>query len=126
MIRDYRPEDRPEIERIHQAQGIDYTLDVDGPLFVVKKVLEVDGKIKAALVLKLCAETMLLLDGEQEPQEKMQEMEELQASVLKEAYDKGLDEIHAAIPEIGFDKRLLQLGWQKDRPGWNLWTRRTA
>jgi hypothetical protein len=52
-------------------------------------------------------------------------MQTLQSSVLSEAYAKGLDEIHAAIPEIGFDKRLIQLGWLKDRSGWNLWSRST-
>ena len=126
MIRDLQPEDVPELERIHAASGLDYQLpDLTSPLFFVRKVLEDGGKIRAALVLKICAETMLLLDGKQEPQEKLTEMQLLQSSVLSEAYGKGLDEIHAAIPEIGFDRRLIQLGWTKDRPGWHLWTRST-
>jgi hypothetical protein len=126
IVRDYTAADRPQLEAIHAAQGLDYKFpDIDGPLFLVRKVLEIDGKVVASLVLKICAETMLLLDGEQEPQEKLTEMQSLQSSVLSEAYAKGLDEIHAAIPEIGFDKRLIQLGWLKDRPGWNLWTRST-
>lgn len=125
MIRDYKPEDRPELERIHKQLGIDYQFpNLDNPLFFVRKVLEVDGKISSALVLKVCAETYLLL-GEGKPQDKFLAMQQLQGSVLTEAYQKGLDEIHAAIPEIGFDKRLAQLGWEKDRPGWNLWTRST-
>ena len=126
IVRDYTPADRPQLEAIHAAQGLDYKFpDIDGPLFLVRKVLEIDGKVVASLVLKICAETMLLLDVEQEPQEKLTEMQSLQSSVLSEAYAKGLDEIHAAIPEIGFDKRLVQLGWLKDRPGWNLWCRST-
>lgn len=126
VIRDYRPEDEPELRRLHAEQGIDYDYpELNHPLFFCRKVVEVDGQICGVLVLKLCAETMLLLDGQQGPQEKMTAMQELQEAVLTEAYDRGLDEIHAAIPEIGFDKRLNQLGWAKDRPGWNLWTRRT-
>jgi len=128
MVRDYQPADRPALEAIHALQGLDYRFpEIDGPLFIVKKVLvDENDNIKAALVLKICAETMLLLDKGQEPQEKLTEMQELQSSVLSEAYGKGLDEIHASIPEIGFDKRLIQLGWVKDRPGWSLWTRRTS
>jgi hypothetical protein len=126
LVRDYLPSDRAALEAIHEAQGLDYRFpDIDGPLFLVRKVLEIDGKVVASLVLKICAETMLLLDGQQGPQDKLTEMQTLQSSVLSEAYAKGLDEIHAAIPEIGFDKRLIQLGWLKDRSGWNLWSRST-
>ena len=127
MIRDYERGDKEALAAIHEAQGLDYKFpDVDGPLFFIKKVLvDESGKIVAAVILRICAETMLLIDPEQEPQEKLTEIQELQSSVLKEAYKQGLDEIHAAIPEIGFDKRLIQLGWSKDRPGFHLWTRAT-
>ncbi len=125
MIRDYQPDDLDYLKAIHQASGLDYRFpDLDSPLFFVRKVLEVDGKVSAALVLKVVAETMLLL-GEGRPTDKLLAMESLQDAVLAEAYEKGLDEIHASIPQIGFDKRLIQLGWQKDRPDWNLWTRST-
>jgi len=126
MVRDYRPEDLAALKALHAAQGIDYQFpDLDSPLFFVRKVFTDGSKIRAALVLKICAETMLLLDGQQGPQDKLTEMQMLQSSVLSEAYEKGLDEIYASIPEIGFDKRLIQLGWSKDRPGWNLWSRST-
>jgi hypothetical protein len=127
MVRDYEPGDKEALADMHEKQGIDYKFpDIDAPLFFVKKVLtDESGKIKSALVLRICAETMLLMDPEQEPQEKLTEMQELQSSVLNEAYKQGLDEIHAAIPEIGFDKRLIELGWSKDRPGFHLWTRAT-
>lgn len=126
VIRDYVPGDNAELRAMHQAQGIDYLFpDLDSPLFFVKKVRVVDGRITGALVLKLCAETSLLL-AQSGPQDKMTAMQELQAAVLSEAYIRGLDEIHAAIPSIGFDRRLRQLGWEKDRPGWDLWSRTTS
>ncbi len=126
MVRDYQPADREALEAIHSKQGLDYRMpDLNHPLFFVKKVLCNGDKVVAAIVLRICAETMLLIDPEQEPQEKLTEMVELQSSVLSEAFKKGLDEIHAVIPEIGFDKRLLQYGWTKDRPNWHLWTRQT-
>lgn len=126
MIRNCRPEDYATLRLIHARQGIDYAFpDLDSPLFFLKKVRVVDGNVQAALVLKLCAETSLLLD-DSGPLEKMAAMRELQQAVLTEAYDAGLDEIHASIPEIGFDKRLVQLGWSRDRPGWNLWSRTTS
>lgn len=119
--------DYARLRRMHARQGIDYAFpDLDSPLFFCRKVLVVDGEIRAALVLRLCAETSLLLESSCGPQEKMAAMRELQQAVLKEAYDRGLDEIHAAIPEIGFDRRLRQLGWERDRSGWNLWSRSTT
>lgn len=124
MVRELRESDIEVLKEIHREQGIDYQFpDLTSPLFFIKKVYEVDGKITGALVLKICAETALLVRGG--PQEKMTAMQELQEAVLNEAYLKGLDEIHASIPEIGFDRRLKQLGWEKDRPGWQLWSRRT-
>ena len=126
LIRDYRPEDKDILEKIHFDQGIDYKFpDLDNPLFFIRKVCEVNGRIIGSLVLKVCAETYLLL-GEGKPQDKFLAMKELQGSVLQAAYDNGLDEVHAAIPDIGFDKRLEQLGWEKDRPDFHLWTRSTT
>lgn len=110
---------------MHARSGIDYAFpDLNDPLFFVKKVRVVDERINSALILKLCAETFLLVD-EGRPQDKMTAMRELQDDVLGEAAARGLEEIHASVPAIGFDKRLAQLGWAKDRPGWNLWSRKT-
>jgi len=124
VVRDATPADYARLRAIHAAQGIDYAFpDLDHPLFFTKKVREVDGEVHAALVLKLCAETHLLVSGD--PRQKMTAMRELQDEVIREAYARGLDDIYAAIPEIGFERRLRQLGWEKDRPGWHLWTRST-
>ncbi len=118
-----RPEDEPELRAIHAQQEIDYQFpDLADELFFVKKVRVVDGRIVGALVLKWCAETMLLLNGEQGPLDKMTTMRELQGAVVDGAVAEGLREIHAAVPAIGFDKRLRELAWERDRAGFELWT----
>jgi len=127
VIRDYQAQDFASILKFHRDSGIDYQMPaLSGPLFPIKKVSEVDGQVVGALALRLCAETFLWLDKQRRPQEKLQTMKDLQREVLSDAWKNGLDEIHAAIPPIGFDRRLKQLGWEPDRDGWVLWTRRTA
>lgn len=126
MIRDYTPEDGYELRKVHENSGLSYQFpNLDNPLFFVKKVLEVEGRAHSALVLKGCAESYLLL-GNGEPRARFDAMGMLQDAVLKEAWAKGLDEIHACVPEkVKFDKRLKQLGWSRDRDGWHLWSRST-
>ena len=67
----------------------------------------------------------MLLLGAGKPKDRLAAIQSLQDAVLSEAYAKGLDEIYAAVPEIGFDRRLKQLGWSPDRPEFHLWTRST-
>lgn len=126
MIRDYRPEDRDALVTIHAEMGLDYQFpDLNSPLFLVKKVREVDGRVTDAMLLRISAETYLLTAGG--PKEKMAAMEELQPAVLREAWIKGLDDVYAVIPPgiiERFRKRLKQLGWAKDRP-WEMWSRGT-
>jgi hypothetical protein len=125
MIRNYTPEDSYKLQEIHRKTGLDYRFpDLESPLFFVKKVAEDESGIRGAAVLKICVETMLLL-GDGHPKERFEIIKSLQDAVCAEAYMKGLGEIYADVPEIGFDKRLRQLGWEKDRPGWHLWTRST-
>lgn len=127
MVRDYEVSDLPQIKAIHEDGGLDYNLpSLDSPLCLVKKVYVVDGHVVAAMFLRLTAETYLLVSGE--PGKKMDAMEALQPAVLDEAYSKGLDEVVAVIPDSilkRFAKRLKQLGWNKGRDGWILFSRST-
>lgn len=108
---------------------MDYRLpDLESPLFIVKKLVEEDGKVIGACLLRLTAETMLLLSPDLGPVKKMDAMEAMQPEVLHTAWSQGLDDIEARIPdetEAIFEKRLHQLGWTKNRDGWNAWTRVT-
>jgi hypothetical protein len=127
MVRDAKHEDTPAIAEIHRAMGSDYKFpDISGPLWVVKKVFDADGKVISACALKLTAETYLWLDPSLSPPEKMETMSDLQQSIIEAAWGIGLDDIIARIPEETeaiFKKRLHQLGWGKDRLGWNGWSR---
>src|SRR5271167_3527813 len=97
MIRDYRPGDLPAIKEIHKSQGFDYSLgDLDNPLFLVKKVREVNGRVVAAMFLRLTAETFLVTTGS--PETKARSIVELQPEVLHEAYVKGLADIFSVVP----------------------------
>ena len=122
MIRDYEPDDLEILKDIHKAQGFDYAVpDLTSPLVLVKKVREVDGRVVAAMFLRLTAETFLVTTGS--PVEKGRAIEELQPEVLREAYEKGLSDIVCVVPpEISesFAPVLTRMGWERTRE-WPMW-----
>ena len=124
MVRDYQPGDLEAIKAIHKEQGFDYAFpDLSNPLFLVKKVREVDGRADAACFLRLTAETFLLVRGG--PVEKGRAIIELQPEVLREAYEKGLSEIICAVPPAiseSFSSTLRHMLWEKTQ-GWPIWQR---
>lgn len=129
LVRGFAPEDKEAVLELYRGMGMDYSEpDLDSPLFIVKKVVEQDGKVIAACALRLTAECYLIM-GNVSPQEKMESMLMMQPEVLMAAWSQGLDEIEARIPtemEKRFQKRLKQLGWSRNRDGWHPWTRFTG
>jgi hypothetical protein len=117
MIRDFHPDDTPALKELHKAQGFDYSLgDLSDPLFLVRKVREVDGRVVGAMFLRITAETFLVTAGS--PVEKGRAILELQPEVLREAYEKGLSEVVCVVPpEISesFAPVLERMGWSKTR-----------
>ena len=124
MIRNLEPEDVEVTKDIHKAQGFGYSMpDLTSPLILVKKVREVDGRVVAAMFLRLTAETFLVTTGS--PVEKGRAIEELQPEVLREAYEKGLSDVVCVVPpEISesFAPVLVRMGWSRDRD-WPMWSR---
>src|SRR5579863_624864 len=124
MIRDYLPEDEAKIKEIHAESGLDYTMyDLNSPLCIVRKVRVEGGRVVAAMILRLTAETLLIVSGG--PVAKGRAIEELQPEVLSEAYLKGLDDVACVVPpEIldSFQPVLERKGWERDRSGWTLFT----
>jgi hypothetical protein len=117
LIRDFQPGDADALKELHKAQGFDYALpDLSNPLFLVRKVREVDGRVVGAMFLRITAETFLVTAGS--PVEKGRAILELQPEVLREAYEKGLSEVVCVVPpEISesFAPVLERMGWSKTR-----------
>jgi hypothetical protein len=124
MVRDFKPEDTDSIISIHKEQGFSYNLpQMSSPLVLVHKVREVDGQVVASMFLRVTAETFLILRGS--PESKGRAIEELQPEVLREAKEKGLDDIVCVIPpEIAesFEPALRKMGWSPTRD-WKMWYR---
>jgi len=118
-VREYRESDFAQLRVIHAAQGFDYALpDLGNPLFVTKLVLENDGNIVGAALLRLTAEAYLLLDPRAgAPSQRWQSLLALHAATERNAWQRGLEDVHAWLPPpiaTKFGKHLGRLGWQRD------------
>ncbi|HUL16957.1 MAG TPA: hypothetical protein VLV88_13245 [Terriglobales bacterium] len=130
QIREYRDGDLRALKVIHERQGYPYEFpDLGNPLFVSKIVLtdgdtEGHGKenIRAAALLRLTAEAYLLLDPAfGMPRKKWQWLLTLHEAARKDAWRRGLEDVHAWLPPAiakKFGRRLSSLGWIRD----DLWT----
>ena len=124
-IREYNEQDLASLRAIHARQGFAYALpDLSNPLFVTKLVLaetnqnEKDEKILGAVFLRLTAEAYLLLDPKTgTPRDRWQALLTLHAAAHRDAWRRGLEDIHAWLPpglEKKFGKRIERLGWLRD------------
>jgi hypothetical protein len=116
----------PAVKEIYKNQNFSYDLpELTSPLILISKVREVGGRVVGAMFLRLTAETFLVTEGS--PVAKARAIEELQPEVLREAFEKGLDEVVCVVPpEIAesFSPALEKMGWSRDRD-WPMWSRRT-
>jgi hypothetical protein len=131
FVREYRESDLAQLRAIHAAQGFDYALpDLNNPLFVTKLMLThgehtsalsnatPDETIVGAALLRLTAEAYLLLDPRAgTPRERWQWLLALHAATEQDAWQRGLEDVHAWLPPpiaTKFGKRLARLGWLRD------------
>lgn len=125
-VREAGQADFPEIRAMHAAMGLDYKMpDLDSALVPVKVVCEEDGRIIAAGILKIEAETFLWVSPHASPTEKWDAVRLMQAAVMKQAFRIGLEQLVAYVPECVekfFKRRMLRLGWQRQRDGWRAWS----
>jgi len=123
LVREYKPEDLPELRRVHAAQNFPYAFpDLQNPLFLTKIVLT-DGesaneKIRGAALLRLTAEAYLLLDPTRgTPRERWQSLLALHEAARRDAWQRGLEDVHAWLPPAiakKFGRRIEELGWLRD------------
>jgi len=143
QVREYRESDLSALGAIHAAQGFAYPLpDLSNPLFVTKLILsnaekENEGdenaapqeKIIGAALLRLTAEAYLLLDPKAgSPRERWQWLLQLHAATERDAWQRGLEDVHAWLPPPiarKFGKRNAQLGWNRD-DDWTPYCKRLA
>ena len=119
LVREYQESDLAHLRAIHAKQGFDYALpDLSNPLFVTRKVLASDGAIVGAAFLRLTAEAYLLLDPSAgAPRERWQWLLALHAAAERDAWQRGLEDVHAWLPSPiakNFGKRIARLGWIRD------------
>jgi hypothetical protein len=137
-IRDYHENDLESLRAIHAAQGFAYALpDLNNPLFLTKLILTEDrsanavsaetseasaetrnNKIVGAAFLRLTAEAYLLLDPQSgTPTQRWQWLLALHAAAERDAWHRGLEDVHAWLPPPiakKFGKRITRLGWVRD------------
>ncbi|MDP9339074.1 MAG: hypothetical protein M3P45_09420 [Acidobacteriota bacterium] len=124
-IREYSERDLHALREIHARQGFKYALpDLNEPLFVTKLVVTdkessgIEEDIVGAALLRLTAEAYLLLDPRYgTPRERWQALLSLHAAAERDAWRRGLEDVHAWLPpglEKKFGKRIEQLGWVRD------------
>jgi hypothetical protein len=149
LIREYRQTDLDALRAIHAAQGFDYALpDLNNPLFVTKLVFAEktrskgndagpktttpeaqDERIIGAALLRLTAETYLLLDPRiGSPSDRWHCLLALHAATECDAWQRGLEDVHAWLPPPiarKFGKRIERLGWVRD-DAWTPYCRKLA
>ena len=129
IVRDYQAADFARVKEIHEATAIDYSFpDLSSPLFLVTKVLEVDGIVRQCGGLYLQCETYLWSDPSEwgTPEEKLEGIRELGESGFHEAWLKGISCAVLWLPPNmeRFGERLVEdLGWTRDRANWVSYSR---
>jgi hypothetical protein len=131
QICEYHENDLAQLRAIHAAQGFAYPLpDLSNPLFLTKLIL-IDqtgasasepqpsaDKIVGAAFLRLTAEAYLLLDPHAgTPRGRWQWLLALHAAAERDAWQRGLEDVHAWLPPpiaTKFGKRIARLGWIRD------------
>jgi hypothetical protein len=134
QVREYQEKDLDALRAIHATQGFEYPLpDLNNPLFLTKLVLTEDphgdranlnvyagdsGRIVGAALLRLTAEAYLLLDPHAgTPRQRWQWLLALHAAAERDAWQRGLEDVHAWLPPPianKFGKRITRLGWVRD------------
>jgi len=126
LVRPYTDADLGALRAMHAAQGFAYALpDPNDPLFLLRAVLEENGRPRMAAFLRLTAETYLLADpSDGAPQQRWKWLLALHEATRQAAAAQGLADVQAFLPPPvarAFGRRLEKLGWRRDP--WPCYTR---
>jgi hypothetical protein len=126
QVHAYTDADLESLRAMHAGQGFGYALpDLADPLFLVRSVVEEDGRPRMAAFLRLTAEAYLLADPlEGSPRQRWRWLLALHEAVRQEAAARGLADVQAFLPPRvarAFGRRLTALGWRRDP--WTCYTR---
>ena len=126
-IRNYTENDLAQIQRIHEANGIDYRLP-NLSRFPVNKVLEIEGKVRASYGMQQTLECHLWLDPSSwtDAAGKWATIKVLDKEATESADNLGFNSSCCCIPPgyERFGRRLKDLGFNKIRPDWAVYTKR--
>jgi hypothetical protein len=117
MIRNFTDEDWTAVKEIFVRSKLpDVCMpNTSNPLFLIRKVAEIDGEIRMAAFTKVTAEQYLLLDHSwSTPHERWELLREMRDVVVNEADARGFQDLTAWIPPVlekSFGPRLTQLGF---------------
>lgn len=136
-VRPYETKDFDAVKAIHESTGINYIFpDLSQPLFLVTKVLEVEGVVRAALGAYIQVELYLWLDKSDwaTPQEKLDAIKILEKEVMQECWFQGVQCAVLYLPPgmDRFGERLVAKAdeggfeWEKPRDGWLAFSKKTV
>jgi hypothetical protein len=116
-VREYQEKDLARIEELYDKQKADFELPDPFDVRVIIRRCLVDDREKIQLVGfgRVQLNAYLLIDGAwRTPQERLEGIEILEASMIAEAKIKGFDEVTAQVSKR-FGARLKDLGWAKSQ-----------
>lgn len=124
LVRPYTNTDKPAIQAMHSAMGIDYE-QPDWNRVVLGGIVERDGTIQMAAMMRKTVEVYLLIDPEAgRKRDKLANLLMLHRELIAPSQRLGVDDWHCWLPpdiEAGFGKLLMNLGWKK--PLWPCFSR---
>jgi hypothetical protein len=132
LVRDYRPSDLEAVKAIHEATQINYSFpNLNSELFLVKKVLEVDGVVRVAAGMYIQTEAYLWSDQSDwaDPEQKLVAIKVLDKEVMEATWLQGVDQCVIYLPPgmERFGERLCEtLGFTKDRDNWIHYSKMTG
>jgi hypothetical protein len=118
-LRPYFPSDLDALKAMHSAQGLDYALpDPNDPTLIVRGIVEENGRVTDALLLRKTAEAFWIFNPTGRRRERLSHLMLLQSAMTKEGLRAGFRDVHAWLPpqlakQPQFVRLLERFGWRE-------------